>query len=364
AEFELAEHHLRQALADAQQLHNPYLEGHARNNLGVLAIRRGDLAGARMHYEASLTIFESVADPRARALLTGNLAEIDYKQGDLPSALNRCRLALREWRQLADHWGESATLIVQGVTFLACSRYGEALDALLTSLQLARAIPYPRTIALALDGVGRVQMEHGMYAQASALFTEAAGHAANAGERHLQCYARLGYCQSLVASGDLAAVTPVLEKVCDLAGDIDDRHLQNELRSTQALLCQAQGNLPAARAYLDQALAEETGRTYAIHRLDLLLGLATVELESASPRAGQLLREAWAAAQQFGMPRRLAQAALRLAALAAKEEDRPAAVEWFQRAETTRAQTGFVWQPWEQTTAATLSRWSEPQSND
>jgi tetratricopeptide (TPR) repeat protein len=112
------------------------MEIQALNNLGNIANNTGDQAGARGYYAASMARANEVGDPRSTAIALGNIATLDFAEGDLRSALTQMQEALKLKRGVGDRSSIAYTLIYLGRVstyagnFSDARRYFEEADAL------------------------------------------------------------------------------------------------------------------------------------------------------------------------------------------------------------------------------------------
>ncbi len=126
---------LEEALATQRQLDNPNAVAYAAGNLANVQVERGDLDGARAHYEESLALLEGGHDPRAAAITKLNLADVADRQGDRDEARRLADESVETFRMerdpigIAMSQGRSATFSLRrGDRDDARRRHEEALE--------------------------------------------------------------------------------------------------------------------------------------------------------------------------------------------------------------------------------------------
>jgi tetratricopeptide (TPR) repeat protein len=137
------------------------IEADLHNNLGLVAMDRGDHAGAREHYERSIEIYEAVGAKSALSVPFINLAEIAYLSGDYEEAermLGRA-IELEAGPGREDHPELISLLINRGIVRMDHARYDDAeadLKRALAIVERARGTASP-SYAAALSNLGKLQ---------------------------------------------------------------------------------------------------------------------------------------------------------------------------------------------------------------
>jgi tetratricopeptide (TPR) repeat protein len=101
--FDQAGRLAQRALNLHQTLNDRLSLARSENNLGVLLLRAGDLAGAGLHVARALRLFEDAGVEVGKANIGLSLAELALAQYDLTKASNFCREALALAGRLSEH---------------------------------------------------------------------------------------------------------------------------------------------------------------------------------------------------------------------------------------------------------------------
>lgn len=205
-ELEEAKTALQVALDMATQDDDPLLQAQATNNLGAIANLQGRREDALWHYRLAVPILQRIGQrPRLANVYhnmgitfrdTGDLeaadeherraieyatesgiarlaamgrtgrAEIALLRGDAPLAETTARLAIAELEALGDTLNEADAYRVAGVASAAQQRYDDALAALDSALEIARAHGYALNEAEALRDRMLVRVRRGERAPA------------------------------------------------------------------------------------------------------------------------------------------------------------------------------------------------------
>jgi predicted ATPase/class 3 adenylate cyclase len=268
-------------------------EAALRNNLGAVAISRGELGEAERQFAEGLALAEAIGDRRRRADLLGNLGALAHYRGDVDGALTRYAAALAVWRELNDVHG-IAEMLLNVVRLLApypehAARARAAGDE---ALRRARELGNPGGEAIALSCLGLLAVTTGeleraeaMFAQSLALFRELedrGGEASVLGSLGLVALER----------GDLAGARARLEDALRLAAELDDPHALAAHLDGLAALRLAEGDAAgAARLYgAVAALRERTG----LARSPLMHSRFVANRALLEARLGVALGAAWA----------------------------------------------------------------------
>lgn len=264
-------------------------------NLGLLAMSRGQWRAARGLLDTSLVGAERLQMQEEAAVSRRHLAELELLQGHYSAALAQAEQAADSFRRREDTRGETdaSLLRVQALVDLhADAEASRALAAL--GAPLAQAPSEQRAAAAMLQGV--LAQRQGDAATARHRFTEAGGLSRRSGIRLLQLQAAL-----------LAGDTSTLEADTAALGNAALRLAWLEHAMGKAM---DQRNAPRAIAGYRQALpllrAGEYRRAWALHRLGaralLAAGNATeaAGAEASAARALQSLLAQVPAAQRDG----------------------------------------------------------------
>lgn len=107
--FDEAEDRYREALALAQSIPLPWLEGFMHRGLGFVAEGRSDYASAATRYQQAREAFRRAEHGRGEAMATMSLGNLARLTGEPDRAVQLCANAIRKLDDLADAW--SAALV-------------------------------------------------------------------------------------------------------------------------------------------------------------------------------------------------------------------------------------------------------------
>ena len=141
---------------------SPYVLGVLHNNLGAVYVRRGELAAAREHLQASLTRFELAASRDILPEVSRHLAEIAWQEGSMSEAEAEAQRSLALARELQAENEAGITLrllgelaLARGEHSAAAARFRESLAILLKLGETYQAARTRLTLARLALAVGR-----------------------------------------------------------------------------------------------------------------------------------------------------------------------------------------------------------------
>lgn len=159
--FELAEQHMRKALAAARQLGAPSLIGAMLSSLNVPVYYRGGYAEAAALLEEASEIFERIGRNTFAINVRSNLGAVLLAQGRLDEAREHVRVAIRMARDAGDRNQLCGALTTSADILIERREYGEArVDAEEGSL-LATAIGNPLFKSEALYLLATLELRDG-----------------------------------------------------------------------------------------------------------------------------------------------------------------------------------------------------------
>ena len=287
-EYARTSEYFQDALALARAIGDPSLVAHSLNRIGNWHLNQDEPHQALRHQREALSTFERLDERRGVAETLGLLAMTSYLGGDLLAGTDYCQRAIAAFRVLDDRQAlaESlATLVLGAATtfndnMVAALSLPEALRAAEPSLTLAREIGW------------------------------------RAGEAFAEF--NLAFC--LGALGDYGRALPAARASLEIAREIEHREW------TTAALCVLGGLhrdllvLPAAREYLEQALAQAQviGSQHWIRQAAGLLAstlvlqrklrraedVLSIALGPDTPHASQGQRLVWCARAELALAKR------------------------------------------------------------
>lgn len=155
----------------------------AYNNLGWLALNRGELPRAQVRLDSALTLFERIGDPRWISVTRSNLGWLAERKGDRAGALKQFQEALKQSEAVRDTGNIAVLLYNIGTTYNKMEEYALARELFVRSLEQERALGRPEKQANCLMGIGNTYRSEGNvvkalehYEQAGPIFRRIGDH--------------------------------------------------------------------------------------------------------------------------------------------------------------------------------------------
>jgi ATP/maltotriose-dependent transcriptional regulator MalT len=130
-------HAAEQAYAAVQVSRDGWFAAHCLNQLGGIAIRDGDFAAARRHFQASYDLRAALDDPSGMALALTHLSGVDIRQGDHATARDRLERARRIFEESGNAVDLTRVLRDLGRTTTALGERATARSAYARALRVA-----------------------------------------------------------------------------------------------------------------------------------------------------------------------------------------------------------------------------------
>ncbi|HLW48453.1 MAG TPA: tetratricopeptide repeat protein [bacterium] len=185
-------------LMEALKIHGSAVQRtKALDATGLLALRRGDYATARLLYEESLSIYRELGDRRGLADAIHSLGFLASHEGDFPSARSFFNECLSIYHEIGARQGIAETLGTLGHVAWHQGDYASARPLLEESLTRSRELGQGRLIIFALWSLGLVAFDQGNYADARSFYREGLATAEVLGDPY--------FAYLLEACADLAA---------------------------------------------------------------------------------------------------------------------------------------------------------------
>jgi predicted ATPase/DNA-binding SARP family transcriptional activator len=159
--FELAQEHLRLALAAAREQQCPSRIGQMLCSLGVPLYYRGNFAEAAALTAEAATFYEMLGRHVTVAMVRSNLAAIAIAQGDFDTARASIESAVRLAREAGDANILSGALTTQADLFLREGELASARAAAEESLRHAEMVRHPLHITEALFLLSSIELAQG-----------------------------------------------------------------------------------------------------------------------------------------------------------------------------------------------------------
>jgi predicted ATPase/DNA-binding CsgD family transcriptional regulator len=289
----------------------------------------GYMSEGRYWLERVLSISHGVRSTgRAKALIgAGTIAAF---QDDSDQAEAWCREGLALYRELGDHWGSAAALMMWGYAAMMRCKYAEARSLLEEALVLSKEVGEP------IGGIsvllGNVLFLQGDYAQAYVLLEEIRVRAKEAGdvEYHAASLMVLGW--ALLFEGDLARAHVYLEECLTISREVGFKRNLGLSLLFLAIAAWVQGDGARARSLLEesQVLLKVAGGRGRMTEVFITQGLVSFS-EGDYPAARTLLEESLKLSFELDNKWNIAWGLEGLAAVAVAQEELIRAV-WFMSA--------------------------------
>ncbi|PYO96416.1 MAG: hypothetical protein DMD60_10525 [Gemmatimonadetes bacterium] len=233
-----------------------HAELRARNYQGAIALERGNVDAAELHFAAALDLARLLEDPAAQARCFNNLGIIANLQGDPRAALASYHLALAAYQQAGLARGMAETQHNIGISWRHLGDYARALGAAAEAVRLAeQQVRDDALSALAIAGRAELHLLQGDTELAAAELALAAG--AYKRLQHPVGLAEVWRLQAGVARarGDLAAARGLLSRAAELARGQGSAHTLAEIERDLGAALAASGDRAGARAARERAAA-------------------------------------------------------------------------------------------------------------
>ncbi|MCB9699209.1 MAG: winged helix-turn-helix domain-containing protein [Alphaproteobacteria bacterium] len=163
------------ALRLARELGQLDTAAKVHGNIGIAALRAGDLDAAEEHLRAAESEFERMSEPRQVMFARANLGRIAAERGDLAEGVALIEEAVAWMRGVGDGASEAEALSVVVVPYLRLGRVADARAAVDRMEALVRGTRNPMVLATALARRGLVELAEGRDASATLAEIDALG---------------------------------------------------------------------------------------------------------------------------------------------------------------------------------------------
>ncbi|HHT9132671.1 MAG TPA: tetratricopeptide repeat protein [Candidatus Tripitaka californicus] len=154
AEWERAEETLLKAM-DMQKLSGKEKDlASTYNNLGIVALKRGDKAAVTHYFEEGIKLARRVGLPQVEAASLGNMGVVYYLKGNPKKALQSYEAAIKIQRKLGHRPWEAKYISSQGFIYQLQGKPEQALHAYKMALRINREIGNRREEASNLGSMG------------------------------------------------------------------------------------------------------------------------------------------------------------------------------------------------------------------
>ena len=192
----------------------------ARNDLGIVQQKQGDLAGARATLEEARTEFHEIGDENGLGGALTNLGEVYRAEGDLAKAEGLYREALEIFRKLGRKDNEYATMNNLGGVLYQRGDFRGARKLFANLLDIRQAAADRVGVALAKTNLADVLRVQGELDRAISLHEQALATLKEIGDRSTTVAVEMSLAKTLIAKQDLTAARRVLQEALKVNQEI------------------------------------------------------------------------------------------------------------------------------------------------
>lgn len=143
------------------------------NNVGFLAMYKGDVQGALKNYKQSLQIHEEIGNYTGIAVALNNIGAVYENQGNIIQALNYYDRSLKIKEKLKNDQGIANSLNNIGLIYSNLGDYANALNAFERSLKIEKKLKNDQGIATSYHNIGLIYSKQGKIKEAEQYYTNA-----------------------------------------------------------------------------------------------------------------------------------------------------------------------------------------------
>lgn len=191
--------------------------------VGLMAMNQGDFVSARANLEKSVTLWQTIGEPRWVAVVLRELSLVAYLQHDFMTAQRYADESVPLWRTLDSSWDLALALDNLAYPLAALGDPTTARTLIEEEVALYQALDDAWGLTLALNGLGWIAAQQGDYATARAYLAEAlALRRAKADKWSIgQSLSLLG--EVLQRQGELEQANALYGEYLVLAREVDDK---------------------------------------------------------------------------------------------------------------------------------------------
>ncbi len=161
-DLDAAVRHYESALEADQGTGDPWMEGFALRQLGVVAWQRGERDGtAAEHVERAIAVFREAGEQRGEAMGLLSLADFGADLGQFDGALDHCRAAVGVFDDIGDVWSVAWARCTLGRSLTGSGRAAEAVAEYQAAVRVFEERDDRDSRAVALLGLGDARAELG-----------------------------------------------------------------------------------------------------------------------------------------------------------------------------------------------------------
>src|SRR5579863_1495048 len=243
------------ALAEARAIQDGHGITASLEELGNLYFTRGELQPALDTYKEALDALATWPDETLHAHVLNGIGHVDTLLGEYDDAKDHLEQSVALWRKIKDPMGEAYALDGEGFLAFTTHDYATAIQRIREALDLVTGLHLERESAIIREELGEAEQASGDVNAANEAFQQSL---ATAKKLHLaateaDCMRSLG--EAAAAHGDAVTARADFQLAEQLYEPLGGSSNQALLEGDEANLEHAQGNLPAAEAHMEKALA-------------------------------------------------------------------------------------------------------------
>ncbi|WP_435113012.1 ATP-binding protein [Nocardiopsis synnemataformans] len=159
-DLDAAVRHYGSALEANREAGNPWVEGFALRQLGVVAWERGERDGTAVeHVERAIAVFREAGERRGEAMGLLSLADFGADLGRFDEALDHCRAAVGVFDDIGDVWSVAWARCTLGRILTGSGRAAEAVAEYRAAVRVFEERGDASSRAVALLGMGEAHAE-------------------------------------------------------------------------------------------------------------------------------------------------------------------------------------------------------------
>ncbi|WP_086853014.1 AfsR/SARP family transcriptional regulator [Amycolatopsis kentuckyensis] len=243
------------ALAAARRTGSARAEAIVQRNLGQYLLYQDEYAEARVSFEESKKLFESVGDAQGVAVALTGLSTILRIEGEDDLALDHCHEALKLFAEADDPNGEAVARLGAGAVWMSRGCYAAARRWITDALELSASIGDRHREAHALKRLGLLFQHQGNLAAAREHVDRAIAIFTDLGDDHCVGYANQNLGELCLHSGDFAHAQLLLVNSLAVHRRNGDRRSEAEVSQLLGELHRALSQPERSRDYSERALA-------------------------------------------------------------------------------------------------------------
>ena len=228
-------------------------------NRGNFFQARGDYDKALQDYKDALQIQRDTGDESLQALCLSNIGGTYLSKGDTDNALTFLQQSLELRRKLNQPEYLSLTLCDLGETYATIGDYDKALSTLMNAVDVSRKANDAVSAAGASELIGRVLVAQGRLGAAVQAMQDSVKGYRSVNNRSLEMVSSLNsLADTLALAGRGGESVAPLDEAQGIARELKNESVNSQLSNSRGNVAFYQGDLKAARAAYQQALAGAT----------------------------------------------------------------------------------------------------------